>query len=39
VRYGGNGCAAVHANGEFHFPGESATLLRTEPRSPEEVSG
>ena len=39
VRYGGNGCAAVHANGEFHFPGESATLLRAEPRSPEEVSG
>ena len=30
VRYGGSGRAPVRANAEFHFPGESAVLLRSE---------
>jgi maltooligosyltrehalose trehalohydrolase len=38
VRYGGSGRAAVEANAECHFPGETAVLLRSEPR-PEDPPG
>ena len=36
VHYGGNGQAPLEPNGEWHFPGEAAVLLRAEPR-PEET--
>jgi maltooligosyltrehalose trehalohydrolase len=38
VRYGGSGRAAVDANAECHFPGETAVLLRSEAR-PDDTSG
>jgi maltooligosyltrehalose trehalohydrolase len=38
VGYGGSGRVAVEANAECHFPGETAVLLRSEPRR-DETSG